>query len=94
MLWRLREITPKRETESSILKSLDLYVMLICISLKSQCFLETYSLNFPVEGKVKHRSQCFIYRHCYQIAESQPARYPKVDCGAYERCAVPLEALG
>lgn len=37
-------------------------------------------LDSPVEGKVKHRSQCSIYRHCCRsVSESEPARYMKVN---------------
>lgn len=59
-------------------------------------------LDSPVVGKVKHTSQCFIYRHCCQmlpftdtvasVSESEAAMYMKVNCGAYEQSTVPLEA--
>lgn len=50
-------------------------------------------LDSPVVEKVKHTSQCFIYRHCCQsVSESEAAMYMKVNCGAYEQSPVPLEA--
>lgn len=68
--------------------------MLIYICLKCHSmFPGNKGLDSPVVGKVKHRSQCFIYRHCCQsFSESEAAMFMKVSCGACEQFTVPLEA--
>lgn len=85
----MREITPKRR----ILQAWDAYLHMFKMSFNVSW--KPTGLDSPVVGKVKHRSQCFIYRHCCQsFSESEAAMFMKVSCGACEQFTVPLEAQG